>query len=459
MKKTILFILVCLFTISNLSAQFTSQQLSSAQAIINEDFVIKGEIYNSSTEAITSIKYAYEINETSTEKTITTNVAVNSGAIVEFPVNSINESGIYSIKITILEINGKTDLVTSNNSKTTDLVVGALFFDKKVVVEEGTGTWCQYCPRGMVGMAMMKEKYPESFIGIAVHVSDVMAVSYYVNAMLKYFANLPSCVVNRKDQLHGDPYFDIEKFYLSEMETKAIAGIKLSGSFTSAEKTEIDLTTLTTFGFPETKASYKLAYVLIENEVTGSGSNYYQINAYAGTTEPMGGYENKPAVITDQVYEEVARAIHAPLGLANSVPTSFTELEELNHSQTIKLPSNINNKDNVEVIVMLLNAKGEVVNADKMKMKDMPTVGIKDIEETNSMVSNIRKTDNSLSFELQSSNSALIHLYDVCGRLIYSQKQQVNGVQTISIPTSGMKGIFLLKVQSKDKVVGKKVIL
>ena len=45
---------------------------------------------------------------------------------------------------------------------------------QKVVGEELTGTWCGWCPRGAVALENMRNKYPDTFIGIAVHGGDVM---------------------------------------------------------------------------------------------------------------------------------------------------------------------------------------------------------------------------------------------------------------------------------------------
>ncbi|MDE6279924.1 MAG: hypothetical protein K2M05_08110, partial [Paramuribaculum sp.] len=52
---------------------------------------------------------------------------------------------------------------------------------RNVVVEEGTGTWCGWCPRGIVGMEKMVNKYPDgTYIPIAVHGRDIMQVESYI---------------------------------------------------------------------------------------------------------------------------------------------------------------------------------------------------------------------------------------------------------------------------------------
>ena len=42
-------------------------------------------------------------------------------------------------------------------------------YERKVVVEELTGTACGWCPRGLVGMKMLRDLYGDRFIGVAVH--------------------------------------------------------------------------------------------------------------------------------------------------------------------------------------------------------------------------------------------------------------------------------------------------
>ena len=69
-------------------------------------------------------------------------------------------------------------------------------FDRTVVIEEGTGTWCGWCIRGIVAMDYMKKTYGDKFLGIAVHVNDVMqSYDYAVGVNLSSF---PGCNVQRK---------------------------------------------------------------------------------------------------------------------------------------------------------------------------------------------------------------------------------------------------------------------
>ena len=434
-------------------------KLKKSQAVINENSSTNAVLHNvSPEETITTLKYAYSLNEQEAiEKTIVTNIAPNSVASIDLPIDPIASAGTYSIKITILELNGQADAFLANNSATNSHTVALQLYPKKVIVEQGTGAWCRFCPRGKVGMAMMEEKYPESFIGIAVHNGDGMAVSSYSNFMVSnFFSGYPTSVVNRKSDLVGDPYYDIENFYLSEMATEALASVELTGGYTGTNNRNINLTTTVTFGFPEESSNYRLSYVLKEHGITG----YTQENAYAGGhLGPMGGYEHKPAEITDQVYDDVARGIYTTAGIANSIPQSITEFEPITHEYTITVPSTIKNKNQVELIVMLLDKDGEVVNANRIKLEEKEETDIPSVSKDDVLLSNIHKSKEVLTFTINANDAVTIGLYDISGRLISSEVKSINGVEAITLPTNGLNGVYLLKAQTKDKVSTKKVVL
>ena len=55
------------------------------------------------------------------------------------------------------------------------------FAQKNVLVEELTGTWCQWCPRGVYYADSLCETY-DNIIFVAIHSSDPMSNDDYYNA-------------------------------------------------------------------------------------------------------------------------------------------------------------------------------------------------------------------------------------------------------------------------------------
>lgn len=116
-------------------------------------------------------------------------------------------------------------------------------YPRKLVSEEVTGTWCGYCVRGIVAMKEMNEKYPDSFIGIAIHCSSAAwtdAMSFGVedyHDLLFSRCNLsgyPRCVYNRNTMYSIDPG-DMETYYKQIMDNSTNnCGIQLNASYDEA---------------------------------------------------------------------------------------------------------------------------------------------------------------------------------------------------------------------------------
>jgi len=413
----------------------------------NTNFTLQCNIKNYSTVAATSVKISCQLNsQLPVEQTFSTNIASMNVATIDIPMTAIAETGLYQATLKVLEVNGQANSL-ANKSLSTEVKVISQTFPRKVVMEEGTGTWCGWCPRGTVGMAMMKNKYPDTYIGIAVHNGDQMTITAYDNYMGRFFDGYPSAVVNRVAGLKVDPYYGAEEAYLSEMAQQPIAGIKLTAAFTDASRTGIALKTVTTFGFSTNSTNYRLAYVLLENGVTG----YTQENYYAGSSNAMGGYESRPASITNMVFDDVARGIYSdPTGISGSIPAAVTEMKPNEHNYTITLPASIKDKNKLEAVVLLINATTEEIeNADKIVVS-----GIVDnipIPEADAVAVTIH--DGQLLIRTDSPVQR-VDIYNITGQLMISQK---TGDKVISVAQLN-DGVYLVKVATSQGVQTFKVV-
>lgn len=258
----------------------------------------------------------------------------------------------------------------------------------KVVAEEVTGTWCGYCVRGIGAMNYMKENYPEGFIGIAVHndgnpqVPDSMAIpgEEYLNDIFAHMgtAGFPHAGVNRNVMYWDDPA-SIPAMYttIKEAGTNTV-GLQLKATY-DEETHQIASDVDVYFAADNDKAKYGLVYVVIENNVhrthaeTGILNNYCgydQINYYAGgSMGDMYGFENLPRVVNadDMWFQDVARGIYPDYeGIKDAFGVeSVKEGDHLSYSYSMEMPNTVLKKENAELVVLLLNQDGMIVNADK----------------------------------------------------------------------------------------------
>lgn len=281
----------------------------------------------------------------------------------------------------------------------------------KLVSEEVTGTWCGYCIRGIVGMKTMNDKYPDTFIGIAIHNNsntkwpDAMAAG--VEDYHDYIYNscgitgYPHCVFSRNPNYSIDPQY-MEKCYTAIMsEADNYTGIELKAQY-NKNTGKIDTNTDIYFAKKQSNTNYKLAYVIVENNVhrthaelglaENEPSGYDQNNYYGNNAQgvEMGGYEKMGSTVrAEQIwYNDVARSIYpTPQGEEGIIPADIAEGDHFSNEVSLDIPTNVLNSANTEVIVLLLEKNGIIVNADKVKIEGIET-GIEEVANNNTIDTN-----------------------------------------------------------------------
>lgn len=231
--------------------------------------------------------------------------------------------------------------------------------DRKMVIEEATGTWCGYCVSGIYVFSEMKRKYPEQAICIAVHEGDPMAiVGYNVKG-----AGNPRLTLNRESkEMHPLDLEDVLVPHLNDLPRVTVEGewditdaqVNVNAKLLCGEKSE---------------SLYRMAFVLVENDVCVPGDpDYAQKNYYSGGEYgPLGGFENMPNPIlpVDMVYQEVARGIYpSQQGLPCSSGALLPLGENIEVNYSFALPDNVLKPENLELYILAIEAgTSQVMNA------------------------------------------------------------------------------------------------
>lgn len=347
------------------------------------DVAVTGTIVSS--KDLSGCTIGYDIDGQHYEQAFTD--AIKKDAVVSFTLNqpfSIgrNETLPYTVYV-------------KNDGDSTGLKGRVSAYPWKQVAEEVTGTWCGYCVRGIVGMKTMRENYPDSFIGIAVHNStekweDAMAagVEDYLETLYSScgITGYPHAVYNRNVMYSIDP-IELESNYLTIVASGTNnCGVQLKASYDEATD-KIQATTDVYFAADVENANYRLAYVLVENNVhrtnaqlgipEGKATGYEQCNYYAGGSNgAMGGFEDLPYTVpADKMwYNDVARAIWPNYsGLEGIIPTAVSEGDHYTHTYTMDMPATVLEKPNTELVVLLMDKNGVIVNADKVAIEGTST--------------------------------------------------------------------------------------
>jgi hypothetical protein len=318
-------------------------------------------IINAGQNALT----AFNVNLNYNGQNYTQNVTgVNVASIANYSVNipSFNlVAGASNAVVTITNINGGNDDNANDNTLTqvVDPVVPAA--GKIVVGEEATGTWCQWCPRGAVFMDKFQADYAGYWAGIAVHNGDPMTVADYDTGMGSLIGGYPSALVDRLGDV--DPS-QMSSDFFTRLQT-APKGVLTNGATWDAATRELNVSVTTNMA-QATSGSFKVACVLTEDGVTGTGAGYNQANAYAGGNNGvMGGFEALPSPVpaAQMVYDHVARAI-APsfTGQTGVIPASTSAGDTYTANFTFTLPSTWD-ETQMHIVGMLIDPQGKIDNA------------------------------------------------------------------------------------------------
>lgn len=318
-------------------------------------FDIKFSIRNMSSTIGRRFQVAYSIDGgEEVEQEIKQTVGQDIEKELSFEHPGFPSLGRHSITIRLLTVNGEPDAYEPNNTVTSTIRVVNTLPVQRVVVEEGTGTWCQYCTRGIEGMNYMTEKYPDTFIGIAVHKQDEFVTDSYNNLS---FSAFPTAYVMRDLSSTINPSSsNLENAYKVVSAQQPVAAIGLVAGYTDDSKSKFIARTNLNFFSAREGLNYRLSFVLLESGMIAYQAGYYK----------------------DTEMNHVARMNYAFYGFNNSVPKSVEEEEDVESFTELDMPSNVANKNNVELVALLIDvASGEIANAAKCHIaNEAPVSGI-----------------------------------------------------------------------------------
>ena len=238
----------------------------------------------------------------------------------------MSEKGAYPYTITITKVNGEANEDAYPSVSGVCNVYNTLPKHRSVV-EEYTGTWCGYCPRGFVGLEEMNRLYPDDFIGISYHNGDPMEITSQFPSDVNGF---PDCWLDRK----GQP----------------------------VERAD---------------CPYELGFVLTQDGMTGTESGWTQSNYYAGEEgwpESMDQFTQGSRSIKGLVFNDVIVARSGIAGIEGSLTAPIVADVAQQYSYAFRMQDVVNtsgqnivqDKQQLRVIALVIDTRdGSIVNANK----------------------------------------------------------------------------------------------
>lgn len=441
-------------------ASGSSQSYGTSGASISG---LGGVVVNNGTGAVTSFKAYYKVGAGApVSQTITPASPILSLGSTTFTFTTPPTFPAAGADVKVwVELTG--DATPTNDSGSTYVSGYTTKPNKVVLYEEGTGTWCQWCPRGAIYMDSIHKAYPTDVSVVAVHNSDPMTVAAYDAYMSSnFYGGYPGMAVDRR--ISDDPSTAFS-YYSSEDPKFGVAEIAVTSTISGTSFTiKADVTPSV-----NTKANYKLALVVTEDRVSGTASGYAQKNAYSGGgAGPMGNAEfnfvTLPSTVPASImkYDFVARGIYPSVtGGVGTLPATMTAGTKYSYTfPAITVPSTWNiNK--LKAIVLLINGDDEsVLNTNNV------TVTKQSITEKAAGVSGIDVYPNPASevlntrFSLDHASNVNVQLVDMLGKVVKNIQSSdlTPGTYDVATKVTDLaSGIYVVKISTDNGTITQRV--
>ena len=366
-----------------MEGQFAERAVVPSFATENH-FVEKGKqtdvdlmLTNNGQSAVSNISYTIDDGQ---EQTVSLSKALKPFATDYVTISVAADATAQSSTktLTVTRVNGEANQSVSPSAQFT-LNTLDQFIQRNVVVEEFTGTACGFCPRGMVGMEKLREKFGDRFVGIAIHQYNETDAMYIANYASLGFSGAPSCIIDRT--MMTDPYYgdsgDICNEFSWAMEVPATVAVDVVGIIDEAE-TEVAVTASVTSLFDT--SDLRIEYVLVGDGLSGSTNAWTQSNNYATSAVAeedlkifaRGGKYGQSNVI-GYVFNDVALAWAGSSDVEPLGKLTGGQTRKVSH--TLKLPTkatmrNALRKGTIHAVALIINADGTIANAVKKQVVD-----------------------------------------------------------------------------------------
>lgn len=304
------------------------------------------------------------------------------GAYTEasFTVPAVEKKGDFINYYDITMVNGQENGINDGDAQN-NVFVKEFLPKKRPLLEEYTGTWCGYCPRGFVALEKMAEFYPEDFVALSYHNEDPMEITTEFPSLVEGF---PAAYLDRAMEVDAyggmtDNDFGIEQTWKERCQEFGVADIDVQASWSEDMKT-INVTSTTTFADSNESSNCLVSYAVVADGLTGTGSEWAQSNYYAGrsmgTPLYMEQFYDGEDHVSGLVFNDVIVASAPYEGVEGSLPESVTVNTPYTHTFSFNVDDIVNtagepviqDKSKVKVVAMLVEW-GSVVNANKCTVK------------------------------------------------------------------------------------------
>ncbi len=299
---------------------------------------------------------------------------------VRVPIDAGESLSTTDVIMNITAVNGGANNATVPYTYITRCTVRKIPV-KRVLCEEYTGLWCQYCPRGMVMMEALERLYPDRFVGIVAHKYDKLGSNAYTAIMNTYGSSTPSVWFDRDSKQTA---VDSREAFENQCKAVAMMNVGVSARWDKQHQNILVESEVEPCMTSESGNKYAVAYVL-----TASGlqsDNYVQAYSVGDLDDvdetlfpEVKPFRGNATDIAGLTYNHVALA---SLGVDGGVDGSLPETLEPNVLQTHEVTFSNISQYNLIQDEKQLRVVAFVLNTTTNKVENAAWCNVDDYAET-----------------------------------------------------------------------------
>ncbi len=438
---------------------------------------ISGTLINWGGQQITSLDIHYSLNNGTPVNQTLTGIAIDPFTAYNFSFSTPwvpSAPNLYNLRIWADNINGNADMNNAND--TLQQVTGSVLTTvpaKNVLIEEGTGAWCGYCPDGALRLGQIIDAYP-NVIGVSIHDNDAMDISEGNTVNSTYLSGFPSGLVDR----YLFRYFSkVEKNRglwdsLAVLRGDMVVPVSVTCTNTFAPANRQLVVDMTANFFGDDIADYRVNCYIVEDSVSGTGTGWDQHNYYSSATYAVGGpshyyYNFGDPIIGFQHMHVLRKMLGGAWGTDLVIPDTVTANQVFNKQYTYTVPSAWDaNNLKVVAVVQKYNSditKRPVMNSVEQNVNISAGMGQSPVAAVlNGVYPNPFSTTAGLLFTLRNPASVQIRIYNVLGEMVYADDRGSlsAGQHQVVIDASSLPaGIYQLNMVANGNSLTKKITI
>ena len=342
------------------------------------------EVVNHGTQGVAAFDYTYELAGLTGSGHVELGKDRLPGiygrsATFQLQLPAVAEKGAYPVTVDITQVDGFDNADVARQGQGLANLYHTLPVHR-AVLEEYTGTWCGYCPRGFVGLEEMNRLHPDDFIGISYHNRDPMEVMSS-GQFPSDVAGFPAAFLDRTaptDAFSGmltGKVFAIDDIWQRACSVLAPAEVDVESAWT--EDSVLTATAHVTFPLERADCPFEVGFILLSDGLTGTGSSWAQANYYSGETgwpASMNTFTQGGSYVHGLTFNFVIVARSGIAGISNSLmaPIEADVTQSVDYAFDIREVKNtsgdpvVQDKNNLRVVALLFDKEtGAILNANK----------------------------------------------------------------------------------------------